>query len=269
MVIIGEKINTINGGVAKALNSRDETFFQNLALSQVNSGIVDVIDINVGSSAEDEPDNMRWAVSCIEEVLGNRVRLAIDSSSPEAIIAGIEAVANKAGTFLNSITLEEARHRDLLPIAKQYDLNIIALPLDGTGIPQSPEQRLRLAEKVVELVKGQGISLSRLYIDCLVEPVSISCEAALVSLDTVRAVKQRIPEAKTFMCVSAVSFGLPNRKLINRNFLSLLLREGIDALILDPLDANLVRNLFASELLMGKDSYCQRYLGQFRKEQAK
>ncbi|MBC8387989.1 MAG: dihydropteroate synthase [Actinobacteria bacterium] len=260
MIIFGEKINTINEGVANALNKRDRLFFKNLALSQLNSGIVDVIDVNVGSDVAIEPDNMRWAVSCIEKAIGNRVPLSIDSSNPKTIIAGIKEITNKKGSYINSITFEENRYKKLLPLAKEYNLNIIALPIDDSGIPKSSQERVKIAEKIAGLVESYGISLSKLYIDCIVEPISLSSKNALISLHTIAKVKKNIPSVKTFICLTAISFGLPNRKIINRNFASLLLREEIDSIILDPLDKELVLNLFATKLLLGKDENCKGYM---------
>jgi cobalamin-dependent methionine synthase I len=260
MLIFGEKINTINKKVAEALEAKDSQFFKNLTLSQVGSGIVDVIDINVGSDAHIEPDNMRWAVDIVQTATEGKIILSIDSSSPKTIIAGIEQVKNKKGLFLNSITLDESRHKELLPIAKQYDLNIIALPIDKNGIPDSTDKILNLALKLAELAKDNGISLDKLYIDCIIEPVSISTKNALVSLDTVSAVNKNIPQVKTFICLSAVSFGLPDRKLVNRNFLTLLIDRNIDAIILDPLDSDLVSNLYTANLLTDKDQNCLSYL---------
>lgn len=260
LLIFGEKINTINKEVANALLKRDEAYFKNLALSQLNNGIVDIVDINVGSDATLEPENMKWAVSIIEDAVGNEVPLSIDSSNPKTIIAGIKSISKKKGSFINSITMEERRYKELLPIAKEYDLNLIALPIDKRGIPKKSEERLKIAEKISELVSNYGINLSNLYIDCIVEPISLSDEKALVSLETIRKVKKYIPDVKTFICLTAISFGLPDRRLINRNFVSLLIREDVDSIILDPLDEQLVSNIFAARLLLGKDKYCLKYI---------
>jgi len=266
MLIIGEKINTVSKNVAVALKNKDRTYFQNLALAQIDSGIVDVIDVNVGLDAGQEPAYMKWMVPCVEEVTANKVSLSIDSSSPKAIIAGIECIKNKEGAFINSITLEESRYKDLLPVAKEYGLNIIALPIDRGGIPQSADKRLKNAEKIVDRVLDYNIPLTKLFVDCIVEPVSLTCDKARISLDTVKNIKKHIPEVKTFICLSAISFGLPDRKLVNRNFLSLLMREGIDSVILNPLDRALIETLFATKLLLGEDEYCQDYLDLFRKK---
>jgi len=264
MIVFGEKINTINRDVLNALNSKDESFFSNLTLSQVHSGIVDVIDINVGSDFSGEVENMQWVVPIVERSAGSRVPLAIDSSNPKAIIAGLEKITNKKDSFINSITLEEDKYKVLLPLVKKYDLKVIALPIDKNGVPRSSVQRLKLAEKLVEIVKSYSIPLSRLFIDCLVEPISISDTNAVTSLETLTLIKKEIPEVKTFICLSAVSFGLPNRKSINRNFATLLIERGIDSIILDPLDKDLALTIFITKALLSMDSYCQDYLKYIR-----
>lgn len=264
MIVFGEKINTINKDVLNALNKKDESFFRNLALSQVYTGIVDVIDVNVGSDFSVEVENMQWAVPIVEESAGSKVSLAIDSSNPKAIIAGLEKLSNKKGAFINSITLDEDKYKVLLPLAKEYDLKVIALPIDKTGVPRSSIQRVKLAEKLVEIVNSYGISLSKLYIDCIIEPISISDINAITALETLISIKKEIPEVKTFICLSAVSFGLPNRKLVNRNFATLLIERGIDSIILDPLDKDLALSIFITKVLLGKDEYCQKYLEYIR-----
>lgn len=264
MLIFGEKINTINRQVAEALEKKDKNFFISLAMAQVNSGIIDILDINVGSDISVEPDNMKWAVDVIEAAIGDKVALSIDSSYPKTLISGIEKVRNKKGLFLNSITLDESRYKDIIPIAKEYDLNIIALPIYKNGIPDSADKRLDLALKIAELAKDSNISLDKLYIDCIIEPVSISTKNALVSLDTISKIKKNIPEVNTFICLSAVSLGLPNRKLINRNFLPMLVERDIDAIILDPLDTELILNLYSAKLLLGRDKNCLKYLKHIR-----
>ena len=261
MIVFSENINTINKDIASALEKKDRDFFVKLVRSLTASGAVDVIDINVGSFAGEESGNMKWMVPIVEEVTGGKIPVSIDSSSPEAIIAGIGELKNKNGGFINSITLEKSRYQDLIPLAKEQDMNIIGLPIDKNGIPRSSKERLDLAYRLVEIVSRNGISPEKLYIDCIIEPVSVSAGSAVAALETIAKVKENIPEVKTFICLTAVSFGLPERKLLNRNFLTLLLKEGIDAVILNPLDKELLSNLFASNALLDKDFYCQDYMG--------
>ena len=231
MIIIGEKINTINKDIAYALNKRDELLFKNLVKTQIDSGIVDVIDINVRSDMVIEPDNMKWVLACIENLINDKVTLAIDSSNPITIIQGIEQLKNKKEVYINSITLEENRYKDLLPLAKKYDLNIIALPINNKNIPSTSKERFDIAKKIVDLVKSYKIDLSHLYIDCLVQPIAFSTQNAIESLDTIKKIRDYLPQVKTLICLTAISFGMPDKNLIRESFLTLLLREKIDAII--------------------------------------
>ena len=264
MIIFGEKINTISDNVSDALEKRDGIFFKNLAKAQLDSGIVDVIDINVGSDPSIEPDNMRWVVSCIQEALGSVIPLSIDSSTPKTIIAGIQEIVKKEGNFINSITLEENRYKEILPIVKEYNMNLIALPINGECIPESAYERLKIAEKICELIENYDIDISKLYIDCIVQPIALSSINVIESLETIRLIKKHLPFVKTFICLTAISLGLPDRKLINRNFLPLLIKEEIDSIILDPLDKDLIDNLHATNMLLGKDKDCKNYINYMR-----
>ncbi len=261
MLIFGENINAINKKVAFALEKRDSNFFTKLTKAQLDSGIVDVIDINVGSFPGEELPNMEWVVPIVERNIKEKVRISIDSSDPKTIIAGIGKLSSKEGAIINSITLEKSRHHDLIPLAKEFDIDIIGLPIDEKGIPYNSEKRLELAYKLIELIDSNGISIDKLFIDCIIEPISVSTKNGLVALETVANIKEKIPEVKTFICLTAVSFGLPERKLLNMNFLSLLLKEGIDAIILNPLDKDILSNLYAIRALLGDDLYCQDYIG--------
>ena len=260
MLIFGEKINTINPDVAKALYNKDKSYFENLVKLQIDTGIVDVIDINVGSDATVEPDNMKWAVGFIEDLIGDRAAISIDSANPDTIIAGINQLRTKEGAFLNSVTLEKKRYEKLLPLAREYNLNIIALPIDSKGIPPTAKGRLELASKLADLADSYGIDINKLFIDCIVQPISLSTDNAIISLETIRQVKKNIPYVKTFICLTAISFGLPDRKLLNRVFLSLLVKEGIDSVILDPLDKELIDELYSANVLTGRDEFCRGYI---------
>jgi cobalamin-dependent methionine synthase I len=269
MLIFGENINTINKKVASALEKKDSDFFMKLIWDQLESGIVDVVDINVGSFAGEELPNMEWVVPIVEENIEGKTRISIDSSDPKTIIAGIKKLGNKEGAIINSITLEKSRHEDLIPLAKEFDLDIIGLPIDENGIPDNSTKRLELAYKLIELIESNGIQKENLFIDCIIEPVSVSTKNGLIALETVAKIKEKIPEAKTFICLTAVSFSLPERKLLNRNFLSLLIKEGIDAIILNPLDKEILSNLYATRTLLDKDFYCQDYLNFIKNRNSK
>ena len=184
MLLIAEKINTINKKVSEALAKKDRKFFEDFAVKQLESKIIDALDLNIGSDISVEPENMKWVVKIIESVTEGKIPLSIDSSNPDTIIAGFEAMKNKKGAFINSISLQSGRYEKLLPLAKEYDLNIIALPIEKSDIPNNSRERSEIAQKISTVVTNFDIPLSRLYIDCLVTPIAISTNNALVSIDT-------------------------------------------------------------------------------------
>jgi len=260
MILIAEKINTINKKVAEALEKKDVDFFRNMATSQTESGRVDAVDINVGSDISKEPHNMKWAVSVVEETLDGRVPLSIDSPNPETIIAGFDAMKEKKGSYINSVTLQGEKYKELLPLAKEHDLNIIAMPIGQKQIPSTADKRYKNSYIISEIINDYGIPLERLYLDCLVTPISISKDNAKISLDTLKLIKKNITQARTIICIASISFGLPGKSVLNSIFLSLLAQEGLDAVLMDPFDKGVMGAIHALDVLQGKDEYCINYL---------
>jgi len=259
MLIIGEKINGTLKGVGPAIVARDSAFIQDLARRQVEAG-ADVLDVNAGTPPETEPEDMRWLVRTVQAVV--TVPLCIDSANPEALAAGLQVHQGKA--IINSTSGEERRLENILPLAKEFDCAVVGLALDEGGISESVTGRLAASEKIVSAAVKYGIPLERVYIDPLVLSVSTNTKEALISLQTLRGVKERFPGVKTISGLSNVSFGLPNRALINRAFLVLLMGVGLDAAILNPLDKELMATIKATELLLNRDEYCMGYLKAYR-----
>jgi 5-methyltetrahydrofolate--homocysteine methyltransferase len=119
---------------------------------------------------------------------------------------------------------------------------------------------VEVGKRIVEVVDRAGISLDRLYLDTLIEPISVHPDAAMVSLETLRGLKESLPEIKTIISLSGVSFGLPGRKLLHRVYLPLLMAEGLDTVFLDPLDAALMSSIKAAEALLARDEFCMGYI---------
>jgi len=265
MLIIGEKINTVREGIAWAVEKKDVETIQKEAINQVKAG-VDVLDVNVGTPLK-EAENMRWVVKVIQEVVNNP--LCIDSPSPETIKAGFQVCRDKKRTWANSITLEKKRIEGLLPLVKKYNCPLIALCMDDKGIPPTARKRVEVARRIIKVVSDFDIPLDNLYIDCLVEPISVGQGKAQQSLVTIRMMKNTFPQIKTVVCLSAVSFGLPERRLINRTFLPLLIEARVDAIFLDPLDETLIATLKAANTLLDKDESCLDYISAYRKGKLK
>ena len=265
MLLIGEKINTIRKCITRAVENRDAEFIQKEAINQVEAGI-DVLDVNVGSPFH-EAENMRWAVRAIEEVVN--IPLCLDSSSPDAIRAGFEVCRDKEKAWANSIIFEQKKMDGVLPLVKEYNCPLIALCMDKDGIPATAEKRVEVARQLIQVIRDRDINPDNLYLDCLIEPISVGTGKALQTLETIRMIKELFPRINTVVCLSAVSFGLPGRRLINRTFLPLLIEAGVDAIFLDPLDEALMTTLRASNALLEKDESCLEYIKSFREGKLK
>jgi cobalamin-dependent methionine synthase I len=261
VTIVGEKINTANAMVRNAVEQRDAQTIQGLALAQAENG-ADVIDVNVGLHPKLEPDAMRWAVELVQDVVD--LPLAVDSPNPETLLAGLQACREPQRVWVNSITMEQARIDSVLPSVVESECRLVGLCMDECGVPDTSVERLKLAQRLVEEVCRWGISLDHLYLDVLVEPISVEPRAALVSLETVAAVRAALPGVQMIISLSAISFGLPRRRLLNRSFLPLLLHAGINAVILDPLDVSTMATVKATQALFGADPYGLDFVSAYR-----
>lgn len=262
MQIIGEKINTTRKLVRQAVRERDAAFIADLARKQVEGG-ADYLDVNSGLALtpEEEAEDFAWLVPLIQEAAA--VPLCIDSAYPLVIETALKLHKGKA--LINSVNGDEKVMAGVFPLAKQYDCKVIALTSSKeAGIPSSSSERLAIAEKIARTAQSQGIALERIYFDPLVLPISTQQNNALLFLETLREIKKHLPEANTISGLSNVSFGLPERKLVNQAFLVLALGSGMDAAIIDPTDGRITALIQATEALMGADTFCAGYLKAYR-----
>ena len=139
--------------------------------------------------------------------------------------------------------------------------------MDEGGVPTTAAERLEMARRLINEVERQGVSRDRLYLDALIEPISVQPAAGLIGLETIQAICSELPGAKTVICLSAISFGLPARRLLNRTYLPLLLDSGVDAIFLDPLDGRLMATLKAGRALLGRDAHGLEYIDAYRSKQ--
>ncbi len=258
-VIIGERINpTGKQYLAKALDERNFNVLGEEARRQVESG-ADLLDVNVGSAGIDETVVLPTVVQYISEIVENP--LVIDSANPMAIEAALEIYHGKA--LINSITAEEASLERILPLVGRHGCAVIGLCMDEKGIPDSATARLTLAERILRRAESFGVKHENLLIDPVVMSVGTDYLAAVKTLETVKLVQKELG-LNTCLGASNVSFGLPDRKNIGLSFLCLAVAAGARALIVDPTVPGLKRLLRATEMLLGKDEWAQRYLADYR-----
>lgn len=257
MLIVGERINTFRKRVMRAYEEKDGAYLQDEAKKQAEAG-AHVIDVNAGSEIHVEPENMKWAVGVVQEVVD--LPLAIDSPNPDTIKAGFKVCNKPELAWVNSITLEKERTEALLPLAKEHGAMLVALCRDESGVAQSSEGRVDIAKRIVDVVDSFGIDLNNLILDPMIEPLSVRGDGGTMSLQTLRGLKEALPEIKTIISLSGISFGLPERKLLHRVYTPMLMYAGLDYVFLDPLDSHLMASIVAAEALLNRDEFCMNYI---------
>jgi cobalamin-dependent methionine synthase I len=259
MLIVAERINSSRKSVARAIETRDAAFIQNEAKTQAEAG-ADYIDVNAGAFPGEELAYLRWVVEVVQNAVD--LPLSIDSPDPE-VIKGVLRLVNKP-PMINSITLEPSRLNRMLPLVVDHGAKVIGLCQSEERMAESIEDKVRLAGRLVESVIRAGISLDKLYIDPLVYPIGTHPQSAMLATGAVERIMREFPGVHTICGLTNVSYGLPERKLINRTFLVAAISRGLDAAILDPTDAALFAALKAGLAIAGRDDYCMDYIAAFR-----
>jgi len=260
-VMIGEKINpTGRKKLAAALAEGNLDYVRQLAESQVAWG-ADVLDINVGVPGIDEIAVVKLVVELVASVVD--VPLCLDSANPDVLAAGLAAAPGKP--LVNSVSSEEKKLATVLPLVKERGAAVIGLTMDDNGIPKTPEERLAVAEKILERAARLGIPAEDVIIDPLVLTVGSDSKAALVTLQTVELLRKEFG-VNINLGASNVSFGLPDRPTINQAFLTLGIQMGATCAITDPV--KLGQTVKAADLLLGRDDNSMRYLKYFRAAEA-
>ena len=261
MVIVGEKINTSLKGITEAIKAKDKEFIQELAVRQSKQGS-DYIDVNCGTLIDVEEEMLPWLVEIVQEVVDKPC--CIDSPNPKALESALKV--HKGVPMINSITAEKSRYDDVIKLVKQYDAKIVALLIDdANGISPSDEVRTKIGIELINKMHEDGIQYENMYIDPLIQPISTDSNMGLVALNTIANIKQNFPEVH-FMCgLSNISFGLPNRGLLNRTYLAMCMHAGLDGAVLDPGNSKMMSMIFAGEALLNKDRFTKKYLKAHRK----
>lgn len=256
-VLIGERINPSGRkALADALRKGDFDFVVKEAVAQVEAG-ADILDVNVACPGVDEIAALPQVLEKLAAAVD--VPLCIDFNHPGALKAAVKAYKGKP--VVNSVTGEESSLKEVLPLVKERGAAVIGLTLDESGIPKDPGQRLAIARKIVERASSLGIPPEDVIIDCLALTVGADSRAALTTLEAVRNVRQELGVNQT-LGASNISFGLPERNLINHTFLTLALSSGVTC---PTVDAARVRPAVLSvDLILGRDRFAQRYLRTLR-----
>ncbi|AET68258.1 Pterin binding enzyme [Desulfosporosinus orientis DSM 765] len=261
MLIIGELINTSRKAIKEAVANKDADYIKQVARDQWEAG-ANYIDVNCGTMVHNEAEIMEWLVNTVQEAV--EAPLSIDSPDPKVIEAGLKLV--KYGQpMINSISDEKERFESILPLVVRYNSKIVALCMDDTGMPETGEDRVRVAKSLYRKLTEAGVPDENIYFDPLVKPVSAVEKAGVEVLESIKLIKLLYPNVHFTCGLSNVSYGLPNRKVLNRLFVVQTMTVGMDGYILNPTDKEMMGVIYASQALLGQDSYCMNYLTAHRK----
>jgi 5-methyltetrahydrofolate--homocysteine methyltransferase len=255
MIIVGEQINTSRKSIAEAVEKRDTSFIVKVAREQAEAG-AHYIDVNAGTFLERETECLCWLVETIQSELA--LPLCLDSPNPAALAEAIKR--HKGEPIINSISLETERFQALLPVVNSQPCRIVALCMAEMAMPTTVEDRLQVGAELIDRLTDAGIPLEKIYVDPLIQPISVDTQMGLAALGAISRIMNDFPGVNTICGLSNISFGLPSRRLINRNFLSLCLSHGLSAVILDPMDKQLMATLLSVEMLLNRDEYCDNFI---------
>lgn len=261
MLIIGERINSTRSGIKEMIKARNADALLKEARSQLEAGAA-YIDVNCAVTSGNELDDMEWALGVIQGDIKD-VSICIDSPNYLAIEKALTIYRGKGRLIINSITGEELRMRTIIPLALKYKTGLIALAMDEKGMPETAGDRFEAAKRIFERARKEGIKEEDIYFDPLIRPISTEPKQAREFLEAITLIKG-LGRVNTVCGLSNVSYGLPNRSLINSIFLSMAVQKGLDSAILDPKDKRVMSAMYASEALIGADDYCANYIRAFR-----
>jgi len=253
--VVGERINpTGKAAFKKALRDSDIDYVLKVAVEEVEAG-ADILDVNLGLPDIDEKEMMVKIIKEIQAILD--IPLQIDSSDPQVIA---EALRYYNGTaVVNSVNGEAEVLENTLPAVKKYGAAVIGLTMDDQGIPETAEGRFKIAERIVKRAEEYGIGRDKIIIDCLTLTASAQQKGVMETLKALKMVKEELG-VKTTLGVSNVSFGLPARGILNRNFLTMALYQGLNLAIIDPNDRDMMANIKAFRVLSNIDKGAEKYI---------
>ncbi len=259
-VIIGERINpTGRKSLLKELKEGKYDIVKRDAVAQVEAG-AKIIDVNAGVPGEDEEPILKDMMQAVMEVTD--MPLCIDTADNTALETALSIYEGKA--LINSINGEEERLESVLPLVKEYDASVIGLCMDDEGIPPTPEDRFKVAAKIIERADKMGISADRIVIDPLALTMGSDHNAGRISIETIQKVVDEFGVNVTMGC-SNISFGMPDRAVINANFIAMSILAGLTCPITNPLEEEVVLAIQAADLVMGRDEFGMNWIKSYRK----
>jgi cobalamin-dependent methionine synthase I len=253
--VIGERINTTLKKVQVAVEQKDAAYIQEDVKKQEACGAT-YIDVNAGARIGHEKEDMQWLLGVVQAA--TTLPLCLDSPDPDILEMAYGMVEKTP--MINSISLEKDRLDAMIPFLKGKACRIIALCMDDTGMPKTCEDIVSRSKSIVGELEAIGMKREDIFVDPLIQPISVDSSNGTMVMDAVKTIMQDLKGVHTTGGLSNISYGLPQRKIINRSFLLMMMANGFDSAIMDPLDMDIMAALKTGEMLVGQDGYCMNFL---------
>jgi len=262
MIIVGELINASRKTVAAAIEAQNAAEIKKLARDQAEAG-AHFIDVNAGIFIDKETEYLQWLVRTVQSEV--QIPCCLDSPDPRAIEAALKIHAGTA--MVNSISMERARYDSIISLIAGTPLKIVALCMSDEGMPDTADKRIAIADRLINGLVQKGVKVEDIFVDPLVQPLATKDTYGIEFLMAVEQIMKRFPGVHTICGMSNISFGLPERKLVNQTFMVMAITRGLDAAVMNPRDKRLMASVITTEALMGKDNFCMNYLKAYRDKQ--
>lgn len=259
--VIGERINTTLKKVQAAVADRDADYIVNDVKAQTEAGAT-YIDVNAGARIGHEEEDMKWLLKVVQEATD--LPLCLDSPDPAILEMAYGLVRQKP--MINSISLEKERFEPMKQYLTGKDCRIIALCMDDSGMPKTSDDIVDRAKTLVGELEQMGFTRDDIFIDPLIQPMSVDVTNGMMAMDAVKTINSELSGVHTTGGLSNISYGLPQRRIINRCFLSMMMAHGFDSAIMDPLDKDIMALMKTADMLAGNDQFCMNYIKAVRAE---
>jgi len=262
--IVGERINPTGRKIFQEQLRAGDLSRINIDVQEQVEGGADMLDINMGVPLTDEADLLSRAIKLVQS--RTDLPVCIDSSVVEALDAGLAAYEGKA--LVNSVTGEQERLAEILPLVKRYGAAVIALPNEEDEIPDDPRKRLEIARKIIDIATGTyGIPIEDIVIDPLAMPIGADSTLVTKTLETIQLIRDEFGVNMT-LGASNVSFGMPRRHVLGATFLPMAMTCGLTSAIMDARTPSIVEAVKAADLLMGNDEWGAKWIAAHRARQS-
>ncbi|MGI6058739.1 MAG: dihydropteroate synthase [Blautia sp.] len=260
MIIIGEKINGSIPGIKQYITTQNNRRIRELAIRQTEAG-ADYLDICAGTASAHEAGTLKWLIAQVQDAVDTP--LCIDSPDAE-VLEKMLTLTKKPG-LLNSAALEKGKCDLLFPLISDTQWQIIVQTTDDDGVPEDAENRIKIADAILDKAARYSVKPEQIHIDPLLTAISANNQSMVVFTEAVRGIRKLSPKLKITAAISNLSFGMPLRQVINQHFYAVAAFLGLDSAILDPCSRELYTSRLVMDALLGKDRLCRRFTNAYRK----